>query len=163
MIGVAGLNRAGVWPVIIVTAGLATAAHFGVFSMPEPAAADVLGPLDAGACADLLRGLAAGVVSEDDAALRRHLHPALLARLAQDRPLAAQVRELLPEPATLRRFERARFELQGVGTDAAGVSEGVRGQRQARLVVHLGDDTRRTMVVRVAPHEARWKFLGPGE
>lgn len=98
MIAVAGVNRAGVWPVIIVTAGLATAAHFGVFSMPEP--------------------------------------------------------------ATLRRFEQARLELQGVGTDAAGVTEGVRGERQARLVVHLGDDTRRTMVVRVAPHEARWKFLG---
>ncbi len=161
MIAVAGVNRAALWPMIFVTLGLSVAAHFGAFSSSEPVA--VAGALDAGACADLMRGVAAGVSGQDDALLRQHLHPALLGRMAPDRPLWAQMRDLLPEPGVLRRFEGARFEVRGVGTDAAGAAEGVRGQREARVVVHLGEGATWAKSLRAAPHEGRWRFLGSSD
>lgn len=159
----AGANRAALWPMIFVMAGLSVAAHFGAFSRPEPAAGEVAGALDAQACEGLMRGMAAAVLANDDAQLRPLLHPNLLARLATDRSLSAQMRALLPEPAVLRRFERARFEVLGVGTDAAGISERVNGQRLARLAIHLGEGPRMVLAVRAAPHEGRWRFLGLGD
>ena len=157
------MNRGALWPMVFVMLALSVAAHFGAFSPSAPAAGTVAGSLDEGACADLLRGLAAGVLGQDDALLRQHLHPALLGQMAKDRPLWAQTRDVLPEPAVLRRFERARFEVLGVGTDAAGALEGARGQRQARLVVHLGEGATFAKVVRAAPHDGRWRFLGLGD
>lgn len=135
MIAVAGVNRAALWPMIFVTLGLSVAAHFGAFSSSEPVA--VAGALDAGACADLMRGVAAGVSGQDDA--------------------------LLPEPGVLRRFEGSRFDVRGVGTDAAGAAVGVRGQRDAGVVVHLGEGARWAKSLRAAPHEGRWRFLGSSD
>jgi hypothetical protein len=163
VIGVAGANRAALWPMIFVVGALSVAVHFGAFSRPEPAAGEVAGPLDAQACEGLMRGLAAAVLADDDAQVRHHLHPSLLARLVSDRPVSAQMRDVLPDAAVLRRFDRARFELRGVGTDAAGVSERVNGQRLARLVVHLSEGPPLPMAVQAAPHDGLWVFLGLGD
>jgi hypothetical protein len=151
-------NRHAVWPFIIVMAGLVAAVYWGAFSpRHEPSAAELAGPFDARACEGLMLGLAVAVLADDEAMVRRHLHPALIARLPSDRPLTAQIREILPDAPVLRRFDSARFE-----TDAP-TPAGEDDRARTRLRVDLGGGARFEATVLAGPHDGHWKLLGLAE
>jgi len=147
-----------VWLLGVVVAAVVAAVWGGAFSPgdarrpPEEA-----GPLDARACEGLMTGLALGVLADDEALVRRHLHPALIAHLPTEPPLAAQIREILPDAPVLRRFEDARFEVEPpktVGDD---------GRARTRVRVDLGGGARFETTLLTARHDGRWKLLGLSE
>lgn len=151
-------NRHAVWPFILVMAGLVAAVHWGAFSpRHEPTPAEEAGPLDAHACERLMLGLALGVLADDEATVRRHLHPALIARLPASPPLTAQIREILPDAPVLRRFDDAAFEID------PPASAGDDGRARTRLRVDLGGGARFETTLLAGPHDGHWKLLGLSE
>lgn len=150
------LNRGAVWPFIIVAGLLALAAWGGLFSW-RGAETPPQGDLSAGAAKSLLGGLAEGVLAAEDTRVRGLLHPALLARLPSDRPLAAQMRDILPEPPVLAGLVSGTYSLQTLEIPASAPAAGT---RRVRLAVDIGAGARFEAVLLAAPDAGRWKLLG---
>lgn len=146
--------------VIVGTAlvgGLAVLGIYTVSRVSAPPPAVTPGPPDAAACERLLVALAGGVLTDDDSTLRRHVHPDLLARLPKDRPLSAQLREVLPDAPVLLRFGDARF------TAEAPVNlPGTAPLTRVRVAVHadLGQGARFEGTLLLGADAAEWKLLG---
>lgn len=140
-----------------LVAGLAVAGVYTVSRVSTPPPPVDPGPPDAAACERLLVALAGGVLTDDDATLRRHVHPDLLARLPKDRPLSAQLREVLPDAPVLLRFGEARF--------TADPPVALAGTGRVRVAVHadLGQGARFEGTLQLGVDEGRWKLLGMGQ
>ena len=110
-------------------------------------------PPDAAAVAALLRGLAAGVLADDDATLRGWLHPDLLDRLPRDRPVAAQLRAILPDPPVLSRFGAATFSVRDLRETAPG-------RFTLRVEAALEGDARFETTLRTGRNGGRFQLLG---
>ena len=143
-----------------MVAGLAVLGVYTVSRVSAPPPPVDPGPADAAACERLLVSLAGGVLTDDDATLRRHVHPELLARLPKDRPLSAQLREVLPDAPVLLRFGEARFT-----ADAPASVPGPGSQGRVRVAVHadLGQGARFEGTLLLGVHDAQWKLLGMGQ
>jgi hypothetical protein len=137
--------------------GLAVLGIYTVSRVSAPPAPLDPGPPDAAACERLLVALAGGVLTNDDKTLRRHVHPDLLERLPKDRPLSAQLREVLPDAPVLLRFGEARFT-----ADAPASLPGPASQGRVRVAVHadLGQGARFEGTLLLGVDEAQWKLLG---
>lgn len=137
--------------------GLAVLGIYTVSRVSTPPAPVDPGPPDAAACGRLLVALAGGVLTDDDATLRRHVHPELIARLPKDRPLSAQLREVLPDAPVLLRFGEAHFT-----ADAPASLPGPSPQSRVRVAVHadLGQGARFEGTLLLGADGAEWKLLG---
>ena len=143
------------WVALGLALVLSGAGAYSLKFVRSPGSAESdLKPPDAAACRQVLIGLAAGVLGDDDQMVRRYVHRELLAQLPVDRPLSAQLREILPDAPVLLRFDEARF--------TADPPVLLASPGRVRIAVHaeLGGDARFETTLLLGADDGRWKLLG---